>query len=343
MFRWFNSLLYALNEPNEQTILTFVTSNIQAVGSNPYSLTRVPYATFKHGWNGYQSQILILTLNRHTLYHMFELDRLIKSALDEDIGNRDITTSALIDRGRQGKARIIAKEDMIIAGLDIFQKVFTFLNPEVKFKNFFEDGDHISQNNVIAEISCDLVDLLLGERVALNFLQRLSGIASLTHSFVRKVSGFNVKILDTRKTTPGLRSLEKYAVTVGGGVNHRNGLFDGVLIKDNHIKVCGGIRQAVAKARAKIPHTCKIEVEVKNLSEVQEALESRVEIIMLDNMDPAGMEEAVSIINGKAIVEASGGVDLNTVEDIARTGVDLISVGALTHSAGSCDISMDII
>jgi len=342
MFRWFNSLLYALNEPNEQTILTFVTSNIQAVGSNPYVLSLVPYATFKHGWNGYQSQILILTLNRHTLYHMFEIDRLIKSALDEDIGNRDLTTSALVDRGREGMARVIAKEDIIIAGLDVFQRVFSSLNPEVKLNKFFEDGDHISNNNVIAEISCDVVDLLLGERVALNFLQRLSGIASLTHSFVSKVSGFDVKILDTRKTTPGLRALEKYAVKVGGGVNHRNGLFDGVLIKDNHIEVCGGISHAVGKARANVPHTCKIEVEVKNLSEVREALEARVEIIMLDNMDPGDMEEAVTVIDGKAIVEASGGVDLNTVEDIAKTGVDLISVGALTHSAGSCDISMDI-
>ena len=271
---------------------------------------------------------------------MFELDRLIKSALDEDIGNRDITTSALVDRGREGKARVIAKEDVIIAGLDIFQRVFTYLNPAVKLNKFFEDGDHVSNNNAIAEISCDVVDLLLGERVALNFLQRLSGIASLTHSFVSKVSGFDVKILDTRKTTPGLRALEKYAVTVGGGVNHRNGLFDGVLIKDNHIEVCGGIRQAVGKARANVPHTCKIEVEVKNLSEVREALEARVEIIMLDNMDPVDMEEAVSVIDGKAIVEASGGVDLNTVEDIARTGVDFISVGDITKSVTAIDFSM---
>ena len=274
---------------------------------------------------------------------MFELDRLIRLALDEDIGTSDRTTSSIITPGIKGNAQIIAKEDLILAGIDIFCRVFTFLNSEVKFNKFFKDGDFVNSNSAVAEISCDVIDLLRGERVALNFLQRLSGIASLTHKYVDRVKGYNVKVLDTRKTTPGWRSLEKYAVKVGGGTNHRSGLFDGILIKDNHIKVCGGIRQAVERARANIPHTFKIEVEAKDINEVREALESGVEIIMLDNMDTEEMGKAVKVIDKRAVVEASGGINLDNIVDVAKTGVDLISVGALTHSARACDISMNIV
>ncbi|MFA4910197.1 MAG: carboxylating nicotinate-nucleotide diphosphorylase [Desulfobacteria bacterium] len=274
---------------------------------------------------------------------MFEIDRLIKLALDEDIGTSDLTTSSVIDPGIKGNAQIIAKEDLILAGIDIFCSVFTFLNSEVKFNKFFKDGDFVKSNSAVAEISCDVGDLLRGERVALNFLQRLSGIASLTRKYIDRVKGYNVKVLDTRKTTPGWRSLEKYAVKVGGGTNHRSGLFDGILIKDNHIKACGGIRRAVEKARANIPHTFKIEVEAKDLNEVREALESGVETIMLDNMDTEEMGKAVKVINKRAVVEASGGINLDNIVDVAKTGVDLISVGALTHSARACDISMNIV
>lgn len=274
---------------------------------------------------------------------MFEIDRLIKLALDEDIGTSDLTTSSVIDPGIKGNAQIIAKEDLILAGIDIFCSVFTFLNSEVTFNKFFKDGDFVNSNSAVAEISCDVIDLLRGERVALNFLQRLSGIASLTRRYVDRVKGYNAKVLDTRKTTPGWRSLEKYAVKVGGGTNHRSGLFDGILIKDNHIKACGGIRQAVEKARANIPHTFKIEVEAKDLNEVREALESGVETIMLDNMDTEEMGKAVKVINKRAVVEASGGINLDNIVDVAKTGVDLISVGALTHSARACDISMNIV
>lgn len=274
---------------------------------------------------------------------MFEIDRLIKLAFDEDIGIEDITTSSIIGPGVQGKAQVVAKEDMILAGIDIFHRVFTSLDPEVRFNKIYKDGNHTNSNNVIAEISCDVVNLLRGERVALNFLQRLSGIASLTHRYVQKVKGYNTRVVDTRKTTPGWRTLEKYAVRMGGGVNHRSGLFDGVLIKDNHIKICGGVRQAVNRATANIPHTLKIEVEVKNLNEVREALKAGAEVIMLDNMDTKEMEEAVRIINKRAVVEASGGINLDNIVDVAKTGVDLISVGAITHSASACDISMNIV
>ncbi|MFH1624967.1 MAG: carboxylating nicotinate-nucleotide diphosphorylase [Pseudomonadota bacterium] len=274
---------------------------------------------------------------------MFEIDRIVELALDEDIGIKDVTTSSIVIPGVRGKAHVIAKEDLILAGIDIFHRVFTFLDSTVELTKFFKDGDSVKNNSVIAEVSCDAVDLLRGERVALNFMQRLSGIASLTRKYVDRVRGCGTKICDTRKTTPGWRALEKYAVKMGGGTNHRSGLFDGVLIKDNHIKVCGGIRQAVEKARITIPHTLKIEVEVKNLSEVKEALESGADVIMLDNMDVKEMKKAVQIINKRAVVEASGGINLDTVEEVAKTGVDLISVGALTHSARACDISMNIV
>ncbi len=274
---------------------------------------------------------------------MFEIDRLIKLALDEDIGIADVTTSSTVEPGVQGKAQVVAKEEMILAGIDTFHKVFTFLDRRVAFNKLFKDGDHVIGGSLIAEISCDVVNLLRGERVALNFLQHLSGIASLTHKYVRKIKDYGAEVVDTRKTTPGWRALEKYAVKMGGGRNHRSGLFDGVLIKDNHIKVCGGIRKAITRAVSSIPHTFKIEIEVKDLGEVREAIASGVEVIMLDNMNTKEMEEAVRIIGKRAIVEASGGINLDTILDVAKTGVNLISVGALTHSATACDISMNIV
>ncbi|MDY7031863.1 MAG: carboxylating nicotinate-nucleotide diphosphorylase [Thermodesulfobacteriota bacterium] len=274
---------------------------------------------------------------------MFEIDRLIKMALQEDIGIRDLTTSAIIERGTEGNAHVIAKEDMILVGIDVFHRVFMLLNSKARLKEYIKDGEPVRRDDIIAEIFCDVSDLLMGERVALNFLQRLSGIASLTHTYVEKIKDYSAQVVDTRKTTPGWRALEKYAVKMGGGKNHRSGLFDGVLIKDNHIKTCGGIRNAIEKAKVNIPHTSKIEVEVSDLSEVKEAVESGAEVIMLDNMDIDQMEKAVRLINKRAVVEASGGVNLDTIADIAKTGVDLISVGALTHSARACDISMTIV
>ncbi|HIC92096.1 MAG TPA: carboxylating nicotinate-nucleotide diphosphorylase [Syntrophaceae bacterium] len=274
---------------------------------------------------------------------MTEYDEVIRRALEEDIGTGDITTSSLIDPRLKGIAEIRAKEDLILAGITVARRVFKILNPETQFEESFNDGDMISDSTVIAKITGRAMDLLMGERVALNFLQRLSGIATLTHRFVERVKGYPVKIIDTRKTTPVLRKLEKDAVKAGGGFNHRFGLFDGVLIKDNHIVACGSIFEAIRKAREGTPHTLKIEVEVRDLEGVKEALNAKVDAVLLDNMDIETMRKAVKIIDGKMIVEASGGITLHNVEEIAKTGVDLISIGALTHSARAVDIDMDLI
>lgn len=274
---------------------------------------------------------------------MTEYDEVIRRALEEDIGTGDITTSSLIDPRLKGIAEIRAKEDLILAGITVARRVFKILNPETQFEESFNDGDMISDSTVIAKITGRAMDLLMGERVALNFLQRLSGIATLTHRFMERVKGYPVKIIDTRKTTPVLRKLEKDAVKAGGGFNHRFGLFDGVLIKDNHIVACGSIFEAIRKAREGTPHTLKIEVEVRDLEGVKEALNAKVDAVLLDNMDIETMRKAVKIIDGKMIVEASGGITLHNVEEIAKTGVDLISIGALTHSARAVDIDMDLI
>jgi len=274
---------------------------------------------------------------------MVEYDEVIRRALEEDIGTGDITTSSIIDPDLRGIAEIRAKDDLILAGIAVARRVFKILNPEVQFEESFKDGDIISDSKVIAKITGRVMDLLMGERVALNFLQRLSGIATLTHRFVERVKGYPVKIIDTRKTTPGLRKLEKDAVRAGGGFNHRFGLFDGVLIKDNHIMACGGIFEAMRKAREGIPQTLKIEVEVRDLEGVKEALDAGVNAILLDNMDLETMRKAVRAVDGKMTVEASGGVTLENVEEIAKTGVNLISIGALTHSAKAVDIGMDLI
>lgn len=271
---------------------------------------------------------------------MTGLDRIIENALLEDIHTGDITTLAVVPERRSGRARLIAKEVMVLAGLDVAARVFTFLDSSVRFVGHRRDGEQLAAGDVIAELSGDSAVLLQGERVALNLLQRMCGTATLTARYVEAVAGTRARIVDTRKTTPGLRVLEKYAVRVGGGINHRTGLYDGVLIKENHIAAAGGISRAVSRARSYIPHTMKIEVETETLAEVAEALEAGADIIMLDNMDLATMAEAVALIGGRALVEASGGVNLDTVRGIAETGVDIISVGALTHSARAMDISM---
>ena len=271
-----------------------------------------------------------------------EIERVILTALKEDIGAGDITTNLIIGKKQQAKAFFLAKEDGIVAGLAIAKRGFYKLDKKIVWKSFVKDGNFVSVGTRIAEVKGSLRALLTGERTALNILQRMSGIATVTNCFVKIVNGTNTKILDTRKTVPGLRMIDKYAVKIGGGTNHRIGLFDMVLIKDNHIKAAGSITNAVAKIRKGITKKIKIEVETSNLDEVREALKNKVEIIMLDNMPVAMMKEAVKIIAGKAKVEASGNVNLKSIKAIAETGVDYISVGALTHSVKALDISMKI-
>ncbi|MEK7842307.1 MAG: carboxylating nicotinate-nucleotide diphosphorylase, partial [Deltaproteobacteria bacterium] len=264
-------------------------------------------------------------------------------ALAEDIGSGDVTTMAIADKNDEGAVEIIAKENLVVAGILIAEAVFKTIDKKIEFKPFVTDGGAVRKGKVIAKVSGKLSTLLAGERVALNFLQRLSGIATLTRLFTDKIKGFNIKILDTRKTTPGLRILEKYAVRMGGGWSHRFGLCDGVLIKDNHIAAVGSVAEAVLRARDNAPKNMLIEVEAKNLSEVKEALLAGADVIMLDNMKPAAMRQAVKIVGKTALVEASGGVNLKNVRAIAETGVDFISVGALTHSARAVDISMKVV
>ena len=274
---------------------------------------------------------------------MIEVEKLIETALREDIGDGDITTSSIIRTPLRVTAHLIAKERLILAGIDVFHQVYKKLDSDLELVKHFEDGDEVNQGSLIGEISGEVAVILKGERVALNFLQRLSGIATLTHKFVEKVKSCPVKILDTRKTTPGWRALEKYAVKMGGGENHRLGLFDAVLIKDNHISAAGGIGEAVRRVKEHVPDGFKIEVETGNLQEVKEALDSGADTIMLDNMSVDMMKEAVSFINKNVLVEASGNTSLENIEEIAGTGVDFISIGALTHSAQAADISLKVI
>jgi nicotinate-nucleotide pyrophosphorylase (carboxylating) len=271
---------------------------------------------------------------------MHQIDRIISNALDEDIHTGDITTQALQLVPRRVSGFLKAKEKMVVCGLQVAERVFRTLDSEVVFSSEFSDGAQAASGTVLAVFTGDASMLLQGERVALNLMQRMSGVATLTSRYVHAVEGTRARIVDTRKTTPGLRVLEKYAVRMGGGINHRTGLYDGVLIKENHIAAAGGIMEAVKRVRNYIPHTLKIEVETESLEDVTEALSAGADIIMLDNMDLQAMGEAVRIIAGRAIVEASGGVNLSTVRAIAETGVDIISVGALTHSAPAMDISM---
>lgn len=268
------------------------------------------------------------------------IDRLIEQALIEDIHTGDITTLAVVPGSRPVSARLIAKENLLVAGLAISARVFDILDSSIRFTACLDDGEKASSGTILATLHGEAAQLLMGERVALNFLQRMCGIATLTASFVEAVSGTKARIVDTRKTTPGLRQLEKFAVRVGGGINHRTGLYDGVLIKENHIVAAGGVAEAIRRARAYIPHTLKIEIETENLSQVDEALAAGADIIMLDNMTLDQMRQAVAAIGNRALVEASGGVNLKRVRAIAETGVDIISVGALTHSPRAMDISM---
>ena len=267
---------------------------------------------------------------------------LIKAALAEDVGRGDITTRAIVGQDESGRGVFMAKEDFVVAGLFMAMNVFKLLDEKARFKTYFDDGDRIKKGHIIAEVRGGLAAILTGERVALNFLQRMSGIATRTDMFVKKIRSTDAKILDTRKTTPCLRGLEKYAVKAGGGVNHRFGLFDSVLIKDNHIKAAGSVKEAVEKVKRAYHGKTSIEVEVTNLKEVKEAVEAGADIIMLDNMDAARMKKAVSLIDHRAFVEASGGVTIDNVLPIAKTGVDFISVGGLTHSARAVDISLEI-
>lgn len=273
------------------------------------------------------------------------VDSVLTNALHEDIGSGDITTSAIISEKDISLAVIIAKEDFILAGLPFAGRTFKLVDSEVKFKAKKRDGSRIRKGTVIAEIKGKTRSLLLAERTALNLLQRLSGIATLTNKFVERVAGLPVKILDTRKTTPGLRFFEKYAVKMGGGCNHRYGLFDGILIKDNHISAAGGVKKAVKLAKSRVDKSFKIEVEAKSIKEVKDALSSGADIIMLDNMAVDEMTKAVKIIRSHkadVVIEASGNVNLENLRAIAETGVDMISAGALTHSAPAADISMKI-
>ncbi len=273
--------------------------------------------------------------------------RIVEQSLLEDIGSGDITTQSLIDESLKGKAKIYFKEDGILSGIEIAQLVFQTLDDEILFKSFFQDGDKINSKQIIAEINGKISTILKGERTALNFLQRMCGIATLTNQFVEIIKNYPAKITDTRKTVPQLRLFDKLAVKHGRGINHRFGLDDMVLIKDNHIAICGSVSNAIEKCvkyLSKINLKLKIEVEVKSISEVYEALKYKNEIdrIMLDNFSISEMEKAVEIISNQVEVEASGNVSLENVNEIANTKVDFISIGKLTHSVKAIDISLEI-
>jgi len=269
------------------------------------------------------------------------IDLLVMNALAEDIHDGDITSRSIFLDNKPATAEVIARETMILCGLDVFQAVFKKLDAKVTFSSGkFSDGDEVLAGEIIIKVQCGVVPLLEGERSALNILQWLSGIATLTDRYVKKVAP--VKVLDTRKTTPGLRVFEKYAVACGGAINHRFGLYDQVLIKDNHIEAAGGISNAVSAIRKNVSENKKIEVEVQSVEEVKEALESHVDIIMLDNMVLDTMHQCITLIDGKAKTEISGGITFDRLEEISTTGADFVSIGALTHSAPAVDISMNI-
>lgn len=267
-------------------------------------------------------------------------DKFIKMALEEDINSEDVSTNAVMPEYKKGDVQLICKEDGIIAGLQIFERVFTLLDPntEVEFK--VKDGEAVKKGQLLAVVTGDIRVLLSGERTALNYLQRLSGIATYTNSVAKLLEGSKTKLLDTRKTTPGMRIFEKYAVRVGGGHNHRYNLSDGVLLKDNHIDAAGGVREAIAAAKEYAPFVRKIEVETENLAMVKEAVEAGADIIMLDNMTPEEMAEAIRIIDGRAKTECSGNITKENIKTITELGVDYVSSGALTHSAPILDISL---
>jgi nicotinate-nucleotide pyrophosphorylase (carboxylating) len=271
-----------------------------------------------------------------------QVAQIVATALAEDIGPGDLTTAACIPADQRAVGEFLAKQDGVLSGLYVVEEVFAQGGPDCRVEAVAQEGGAFSAKDILARVQGPTGQILTCERVALNFLQRLSGVATLTRRYVQAVEGTRARIADTRKTTPGLRILEKAAVRAGGGSNHRFALYDGVILKDNHIAACGGIRAAVERTRAFIPHLVKIEVETTSLEQVEEALAAGADVIMLDNMTPQQMEQAVAVIAGRALVEGSGGVNLETVAEVARTGVDLISVGRLTHSAPAVDISLEL-
>jgi nicotinate-nucleotide pyrophosphorylase (carboxylating) len=277
------------------------------------------------------------------MFNKFLVEKIIENALIEDMNYGDLTTDLLIEDSSISKAIMIAKEDGVIAGIPIAERVFKLLDQNMVFDANKKDGDDIKQGEQIAVIQGSTINILKGERLALNLIQRMSGIASQAKRYADAVKDYPTKIVDTRKTTPGLRVLEKYSVRMGGCYNHRFNLSDAVMIKDNHIKAMGSITNAIEKARKHIPHTIKIEVEVESLEQLKEALKAKADIIMLDNMDLETMKEAVSLAKGKAILEASGNITIEKVRSIAEIGIDIISVGALTHSVRAMDISLKIV
>jgi len=270
------------------------------------------------------------------------VERAVAAALEEDLGAAgDITTDAIIPADAQGEAKIVARKAGVVAGLDLAEAAFRALDPETRFSRVVEDGGKVATGGTIALISARTRALLTGERTALNFLGRLSGIATLTSAYVAAVEGTGAKIACTRKTTPSLRAFEKYAVRAGGGVNHRFGLYDAILVKDNHIAAAGGLADALQRVRARAGHLVKVEVEVDTLDQLEEALRFPIDAVLLDNMDVATLKKAVALVKGRVVTEASGGVTLETVREIAETGVDVISVGALTHSPRNLDSSLE--
>lgn len=268
------------------------------------------------------------------------VDHLIKEALQEDISSEDVTTNAVMKEAVTGEVQLICKQDGVIAGLDVFRRVFEILDENVKIDFYCKDGDEVKKGELMGVVTGDIRALLSGERVALNYLQRMSGIATYTHSVAKLLEGTKTKLLDTRKTTPNMRIFEKYAVRVGGGYNHRYNLSDGVLLKDNHIGAAGSVEKAVKMAKEYAPFVRKIEVEVENLDMVREAVDAGADIIMLDNMSPEDMKEAIRIIDGRAETECSGNVTKENIDRLTSLGVDYISSGALTHSAPVLDISL---
>ena len=272
----------------------------------------------------------------------FYVDDLIKNAIKEDINYIDTSADLVIDEDDMTTAYFEAKADGVLCGLDVALRVFELLDKDFSAKVYKRDGEKIKKGDIIADLTGHTVLLLKGERTALNLLQHMSGIATMTNRAVTLCEGTSASVADTRKTLPGLRSIQKYAVTVGGGKNHRYNLSDAVMLKDNHIDACGSITKAVNKVREKLGHMVKIEVETRNLDEVKEALSTGAEVIMLDNMDCETMKKAVEMTNGKALLEASGNITDETIGNVAKTGVDIISIGALTHSVKAFDISMKI-
>ena len=268
------------------------------------------------------------------------IDDLILMALKEDISSEDITTNSVMREKKLGTVQLICKQDGVIAGLEIFKRVFELLDRETVTKLYFKDGDRVKKGDLLGEVEGDIRVLLSGERTALNYLQRMSGIATYTSNMVKLLEGSSVKLLDTRKTTPNMRIFEKYAVKVGGGNNHRYNLSDGILLKDNHIDAADGVANAIKMAKEYAPFVRKIEVEVENLDMLKEALEAGADIIMLDNMTPEMMKEAVKLTRGKAVTECSGNITKENIQTIIDTGVDYVSSGALTHSAPILDISL---